>query len=171
VGSLQEGNLADLLILEANPLEDISNTKKIEGVMKGEKFIQFGYHPQFFTLSGPPQSTLAPKISALSPHRVIEGSADFEIVVDGAGFLTQSVVKVDGVSLRTIFEGPRRLRATVPASFIEKALPDRFWSPGPDQNVGVFGERSVSITVFNPPPSGGVSNHVSLMVQAGWHVR
>jgi hypothetical protein len=35
VGSIQEGNFADLLILEANPLEDIANTKKIERVMKG----------------------------------------------------------------------------------------------------------------------------------------
>jgi hypothetical protein len=171
VGSFQEGNLADLLILEADPLEDISNTKKIERVMKGGKFVEFGYHPEFFSLSGPPQSTLEPEISNISPHRVVEGSSDFEIVVEGAGFVTHSVVKVDGVSLRTIFEGPSKLRATVPASFIEKALPDRFWSPGPDQDVGVYGDRSLSITVFNPPPSGGASNRVSLMVQAGWHVR
>jgi len=171
VGSLQVGNFADLLILEADPLEDISNTKKIERVMKGGKFIEFGYHPEFFSLSGPPRSTLEPEISAISPHRVVEGSPDFEIVIDGAGFLTQSVVQVDGVSLRTIFEGPRGLRATVPASFIEKALPDRFRRSGPDQNVGVFGDRSLSITVFNPPPSGGISNRVLLMVQAGWHLR
>ena len=35
VGSIQAGNFADLLVLEADPLEDIANTKKIERVMKG----------------------------------------------------------------------------------------------------------------------------------------
>ncbi|MDA2933213.1 amidohydrolase family protein [Acidobacteria bacterium AH-259-D05] len=174
VGSIQEGNFADLLILAANPLEDITNTKKIEGVMKGGKFIQFGYHPEFFTFSRPPRrgsmATPEPEISSISPHRVVEGSSAFEIVIEGAGFVTNSVVKVDGVSLATTFDGPRRLRATIPASFVEEALPDRFRSPGPDQNVGIFGDRSVSITVFNPPPTGGVSNSVSLIVQAGWHV-
>ena len=59
--------------------------------------------------------------------------------------MTHSVVKVDGVSLATRFESPRRLRATVPTSFIEKALPDRFRMAGPDQTVGVFGDRSASI--------------------------
>ncbi len=170
MGSLQEGNFADLLILEANPLEDIANTKKIERVMKGGRFIQFGYHPDFFTFLGSAgRSIQEPEISAISPHTVIEGRSDLEIVIDGAGFVTHSVVKVDGVTLATTFESPRRLRATLPATFMERALPDRFSSAGPDQKVGVYGDRSASITVFNPPPSGGASNRVSLMIQAKWH--
>ena len=172
VGSLQEGNFADLVILEADPLEDIANTKKIERVMKGGKFIEFGYHPEFFTAPPPSRPlTQAPEISAISPHRVIEGSSDLEIVIAGAGFLTYSVVKVDGVSLATIFESPRRVRATIPASLMEKALPDRFRMAGPDTKVGVFGDRSLSISVLNPPPSGGLSNSVSLMIQAEWHAQ
>jgi hypothetical protein len=115
--------------------------------------------------------TQAPEISAISPHSVIEGSSDLEIVIDGAGFLTYSVVKVDGVSLATTFESPRRVRATIPASLMEKALPDRFRMAGPDTKVGVFGDRSLSISVLNPPPSGGLSNSVSLMIQAEWHAR
>ncbi len=172
VGSLQDGNFADLVVLEADPLEDIANTKKIERVMKAGKFIEFGYHPEFFTAPPPSRPlTQAPEISALSPHKVIEGSPDLEIVIDGAGFLTYSVVKVDGVSLATIFESPRRVRATIPASLMEKALPDRFRMAGPDTKVGVFGDRSLSISVLNPPPSGGLSNSVSLMIQAEWHLQ
>jgi hypothetical protein len=173
VGSIQEGNFADLLILEANPLEDIVNTKKIEGVMKGGEFLEFGYHPEFFTFDRPPgvgtMSTPEPEISAISPHKVNEGSPGFEIVIEGAGFVTNSVVKVDGVVLATTFDGPRKLRANIPASFIEAAVPDRFRSPGPDQHVGIFGDRSISITVFNPPPTGGVSNGIALIVEADWH--
>ena len=114
-------------------------------------------------------STPEPEISAISPHQVIEGSPGFEIVIEGAGFVTNSVVKVDGVSLATTFDGPRKLRASIPASFMEEAVPDRFRSPGPDQYVGIFGDRSVSITVFNPPPTGGVSNSIALIVEADWH--
>ena len=173
VGSIQEGNFADLLILDANPLEDIANTKKIERVMKGGEFLEFGYHPEFFTFARPlgvgTMSTPEPEISAISPHQVIEGSPGFEIVIEGAGFVTNSVVKVDGVSLATTFDGPRKLRASIPASFMEEAVPDRFRSPGPDQYVGIFGDRSVSITVFNPPPTGGVSNSIALIVEADWH--
>ncbi|MEE8349827.1 MAG: amidohydrolase family protein [Acidobacteriota bacterium] len=172
VGSLQDGNFADLVVLEADPLEDIANTKKIERVMKAGKFIEFGYHPEFFTAPPPSRPlTQAPEISALSPHRVIEGSPDLEIVIDGAGFLTYSVVKVDGVSLATIFESPRRVRVTIPASLMEQAIPDRFRMAGPDTKVGVFGDRSLSISVLNPPPSGGLSNSVSLMIQAEWHLQ
>ncbi len=170
VGSIQEGNFADLLILEADPLEDIANTKKIERVMKGGEFIQFGYHPEFF--AGPPgPSPREPRISAISPHRVIEGEAEMEIVIDGTGFVTNSVVRVDGVSLATRFENQSRLRTAIPASFIETVLPDPYRMAGPDQRVGVHGDRSLSVAVFNPTPSGGVSNTIWLQVSARWKAR
>ena len=170
VGSIQEGNFADLLILEADPLEDIANTKKIERVMKGGRFIRFGYHPEFVT-EPPGPSLRGPKISAISPHRVLEGGPDLELVIDGAGFVTSSVVKVDGVTLATTFESPGRLRVTIPANLIETALPDRYRMAGPDQNVGVYGDRSVSVAVVNPPSNGGISNSIWLLVGAKWHAQ
>ena len=172
VGSIQEGNFADLLVLEANPLDNIANTKRIEGVMKGGKFLEFGYHPEFSTFTRPVSisvSTPLPKISAISPHSTVEGSGSFELVIEGAGFVGTSVVQLEGISLATTFESPRKLKATIPASMVERALPDRYRSPGPDQYVGIFGDRTLSITVFTPPPTGGVSNSVSLIVRARWH--
>jgi hypothetical protein len=76
---------------------------------------------------------------------------------------------VEGVSLATEFVGPRELRATIPAHLMEQALPDRFRSPGPDQYVGIFGDRTLPVTVLNPPPTGGVSGAISLIVEASWH--
>ena len=35
IGSLAEGKLADLMVLDANPLDDIRNTEEIRYVMKG----------------------------------------------------------------------------------------------------------------------------------------
>ena len=40
-GTIEKGKRADLVLLEANPLEDISNTEKRAGVMlKGKYFTQ-----------------------------------------------------------------------------------------------------------------------------------
>ena len=168
VGTIEEGNFADLVILEADPLEDIANTKKIERVMKGGKFLEFGYHPEFVT-EPPGPSLRGPKISAISPHAVVEGGPDLAMVIEGAGFVSGSVVKVDGITLATTFESPSRLRVTVPASFIETALPDRYRMAGPDQNVGVHGDRSISVAVLNPPSNGGISNDIWLLIAAKWH--
>jgi len=51
---------------------------------------------------------------------------------------------------------------------VARALPNRFNEPGPFQLNGVYGDRTVKITVFNRPPDGGTSNSVSLRVQAKW---
>lgn len=39
LGTVEKGKLADLVLLEASPLEDIHNTQKINAVMVNGKFI------------------------------------------------------------------------------------------------------------------------------------
>jgi imidazolonepropionase-like amidohydrolase len=39
IGTVEEGKLADLIILDANPLEDIRNTRKIWKVIQGGKVV------------------------------------------------------------------------------------------------------------------------------------
>ena len=172
VGVIAEGAFADLVVLTANPLDEIGNTKKIERVMKGGRFIELGYDPAYFTFSSPPRSiamaTPVPGISAITPHTVSEGTPEFEILVEGVGFVGNSVVRVNGISVPTTFVDPRRLKARVPASTVRQARPNPFDAPGPAQNVGVFGDRTVPITVYTPPPEGGLSNRIQLRVQAKW---
>jgi imidazolonepropionase-like amidohydrolase len=38
-GTVETGRVADLLLLEANPLEDISNTRKIAGVIADGQYL------------------------------------------------------------------------------------------------------------------------------------
>src|SRR2546422_7765541 len=83
VGILAEGAYADLVVLSANPLENISNSKKIERVMKGGQFVKLGYTPNY----GKPRNAVAiipripdPEISAVTPS-VVEGNREIEVTV------------------------------------------------------------------------------------------
>ena len=172
VGVIAEGVFADLVVLAANPLDEIGNTKKVERVMKGGMFIELGYDPAFYSFNQPARSiamaTPVPGISAITPHTVVEGTPEFEIIVEGVGFVGNSVVRINGVSVSTTFVSPRRLKARVPANTVNQARPNPFDAPGPAQNVGVFGDQTVPITVYNGPPEGGLSNRILLRVQAKW---
>lgn len=171
VGFIGPGAFADIVVLAANPLDNIDNTRKIERVMKGGRFVRLGFtadytKPQVAIRAIP--STPEPEISGITPNAVAEGSPDFEMTVEGVGFISDSVVRVDGVSVETRFVNIRTLKARIPASVVARALPNRFNEPGPFQLNGVYGDRTVKITVFNRPPDGGTSNSVSLRVQAKW---
>jgi Amidohydrolase family len=164
VGSLRAGNFADLVVVSADPLSDISNTKKIERVMKNGRWVELGYHPEYFTQTRPARPIVAsyvpPSISAIAPSRVAEGAPMTRVVLEGSGFATTSLVRIDGISVKTMFLSPKRLEFDLPASAVARASPDGFSPPGPAQDVGIIGNRAVAIHVFNPPPDGGTSNTV-----------
>jgi hypothetical protein len=168
VGSIRPGNFADLVVVSADPLSDISNTKKIERVMKNGRWVELGYHPEYFTFVRPARSlaasTFAPAISAIEPSSVKAGSGPVRVMLEGSGFTLTSLVRVDGVSVKTIFRDPRHIEFDLPAHATERATPDPYFAPGPVQNTGIIGYRAVSIHVFNPPPEGGTSNTVQQMV-------
>jgi len=46
-GTIEEGKLAALFVVNANPLEDIRNTQKIEWVIKDGEIVNNGFHPWF----------------------------------------------------------------------------------------------------------------------------
>jgi hypothetical protein len=171
IGWIGPGALADIVVLAANPLENIDNTRRIERVMKGGTFVRLGYTADYPKPQAPIRaipSTPEPEISGITPNAVAEGGPAFEMTVEGVGFISDSVVRVDGVSVPTTFVNIRTLKARIPASMVSRALPNRFNEPGPFQLNGVYGDRTVKITVFNRPPDGGTSNSVSLRVQAPW---
>src|SRR5258707_5866658 len=168
VGSIRAGNFADLVVVSADPLSDIANTKKIERVMKNGRWVELGYHPEYFTFVRPARSlaaaTFAPAINSIQPSSVKAGSGPVRVVLDGSGFMMTSLVRVDGVSVKTIFRDPRHIEFDLPVHAVERATPNPYFAPGPVQNTGIIGYRAVSIHVFNPPPEGGTSNTVQQMV-------
>ncbi len=164
IGSIRPGSFADLVVVSADPLTDISNTKKIERVMKNGHWVELGYHPAYFTAARPGRpivgSNLASTISRIEPSRVTEGTSPVHVVLEGSGFATTSLVRVDGITVKTTFRDPQRLEFDLPAGVVARASPDPFTLPGPTQDSGIIGHRSVAIHVFTPPPDGGASNTV-----------
>ena len=168
VGAIRAGNFADLVVVSADPASDISNTKKIERVMKNGRFVELGFHPEYYTFTRPARalaaSTFAPVISSIEPSSVKEGSSGVRVVLEGSGFLMTSLVRVNGISVKTTFRDPRRLEFDLPASAIERATPNPYSAPGPVQNIGIVGYGAIAVHVFNPPPEGGTSNTVHQLV-------
>ncbi|MFN0109326.1 MAG: hypothetical protein ACKVZH_10780 [Blastocatellia bacterium] len=87
----------------------------------------------------------APVITSLSQTTVAAGSPGFALAVNGSGFVSGSVARVNGVDRQTAFVNGNQLMVTIPASDVLIA--------------GVL-----NITVFNLPPGGGTSNSVALAV-------
>ena len=151
LGSVEEGKLADLLVLPRNPLEDITAYQEIEMVMQNGRFLDIGYHydhvnpipwPPGGQIEYPgfgPVSEIPAIISSLSPAVVSEGGGDFTLSVKGNEFLSTSTVQFGDVLLETELVSGDEVRATVPARLV--------------QNVG-----SYPVRIIHREPGWGKTN-------------
>ena len=132
VGFIGPGAFADIVVLGANPLDDIENTRKIDRVMKGGKFVRLGYTADYTKPQGPLRaipSTPEPEISAITPNAVAEGGSDFEMTVEGVGFIRRFGRARRRRVGATTFADIRTLKAIIPQSR-GAPLPNRFNEPG-----------------------------------------
>ncbi|MCZ6491951.1 MAG: amidohydrolase family protein [Acidobacteria bacterium] len=129
LGTLEAGKLADLLILDQDPLQDITAFKNIGTVMKDGKEMQTGYHYDFtnpiptrweyaLTFGDWVISELPTHITSISPSVVTEDSDDFTLTVRGEEFVSSSIILFEDTRLRTEMVSSTELRATVPANLV-----------------------------------------------------
>ena len=126
-------------------------------------------HPEYYSHTEPPRSiagsTFAPALSAATPSVITAGSQSVRVALEGSGFLQTSLVRINGISVKTWFVDPRRIEFDMAAGLVASALPNPYVSPGPYQQTEIIGYRDVDIHVFNPAPEGGTSNTISIMVK------
>ncbi len=151
LGSVDEGKLADLLVLPRNPLEDITAYEEIEMVMQDGRIQPIGYHyyhanPIPWPPGGKiaydgfgPVSEIPATLASLSPAIVAAGGGDVRLQVQGGPFLSTSTVRFGAVLLETELVGDGELRATIPARLV--------------QNVG-----SYPVTIIHRNPGAGETN-------------
>lgn len=124
LGTLEVGKAADVLILDANPLQDIRNTRKIARVILRGRVLDGQYHPEF---QNPiPHNNFedtshffpSPRILNGSPEAVVENSAGVMVVLKGTGFIPYSLIRFNGRKLKTNFVDESTLSAEVPTELL-----------------------------------------------------
>jgi uncharacterized repeat protein (TIGR01451 family) len=105
---------------------------------------------QIFTVNQAGNSATSnptPAITSLSPASVVAGSGAFTLTVNGSGFISTSVVNLNGSPRVTTYVSSTQLTAAILSTDVAAAgLP--------------------AITVTNPAPGGGTSNSATLNVTA-----
>ncbi len=121
LGTVEEGSVGDLLILEENPLQDIRNTRKIWKVMSRGQILSGEYDPDF--RNPIPRDLLvdyfpSPAIQDVSPEALLEGAGEVTLTLRGTGFTPYSTVHFGGVELETEWIGPSRMTAELVAELL-----------------------------------------------------
>jgi hypothetical protein len=122
-GSIEAGKVADLVILNADPLVDIANTRQIDNVVFDGKIIDRSYHADYSTpwkgsgddirivemlpemaelkakgvsAEANPAQSPQPAIETISPVWVKAGAGPTAVTLTGFNFVEKSMVHVDG---------------------------------------------------------------------------
>jgi adenine deaminase len=143
VGSVEPGKFADFLIVEGNPLNDITATRNVQMVIKNGQVMNTAYDSKDLPPVARPFGAL-PLLNSISPATANEGAPSIRLQLDGVRFTPKSVVRIDNRDLPTQFVSATKLTATVEAPLLQKA--------------GAY-----ALYVVNPGP-GGASNNVYLFV-------
>jgi hypothetical protein len=150
LGTVEAGKFGDLVILRANPLQDIHNTLSIAQVIKGGEVVDTSYHADYeipFHTYGPVGKHLysqPPVVRRTQPALAVEGE-EIQIRILGANFSPNSVVLFDGMPVETKWVGDGELTA--------RLTPKQTARPG-----------SYLVGVETPKPGGGVNPGIGFIV-------
>jgi hypothetical protein len=153
LGTIEPGKIADLLILSADPLANIRNSRKIETVIKDGRSIDHSLHRDYSSpfreigSEGAHNNGLAvPGIISLVPRVVAEGAPDTRVVLEGSGLHLLSKVHVNRQLVPSHLVDDDHLEFTIPAALLAHG-------------------GSLAVTVVNPRPGGGTSKPYGYVVR------
>jgi Amidohydrolase family/IPT/TIG domain len=150
LGTVEPDKVANIVILRANPLEDIADTKSVETVVRNGEIADIGYHSDYevpFHQYGPITKHLynqPPKVRSVEPAVGVQGTT-VRLRISGANFVPNSVVMFRGRSVETQFVSPTELFAVL--------------TPTQTAEVGNY-----LIAVQTPKPGGGLSGELGFIV-------
>jgi hypothetical protein len=101
-GRIAPGTFADIVILDGNPLKNISDTRKIKMVFQEGLPVKLGFHPNY--RNPIPETRVqggVPRIQKISPQVVTQGAGPVTLSIEGRNFLANAVVRLNGHPLPT----------------------------------------------------------------------
>ena len=138
LGTVEPGKIADITVIEGDPLKDITAIRNVRLVVKDGEVLDTTYDPKFVNpiprtalngqLKGPDNG---PELSSVKPGMAPQGDKEITIHVAGKRFSPQSLVRFEGAELKTQFVSESEVTAVL--------------SPSNLKNVG-----SYKITVSTP---------------------
>ena len=150
LGTVEVGKLADITVIEGDPLQDITATRNVRMVIQNGTVIDTTYDPKFVNPVPRPVNEqkgpeMGPNLTTVSPRVVRSGASAVFLELTGEKFTPKSVVRFDTTELQTHFVSDSQLTAVIDPALLSK--------------VGTYG-----ITVINPGSAGDTSNVVYFMV-------
>jgi hypothetical protein len=145
-GSVEPGKVADLSIIEGDPLQDIWMTQNVKMVVMNGKIVDIGFHPDWKNPIPSPDPTYSiPREIEISPRAVTQGSGPTVLRVTGRGIRPFHKVTLNGKELETRYVRGE-LEVTIPPQAIETA--------------GLY-----TVIVVSPRSSNGESHPARLIVR------
>jgi imidazolonepropionase-like amidohydrolase len=118
-GSVGPGKVADLSIVEGNPLQDIWMTTNVKMVVMNGKMVDIGFHKYVNPI---PEFNSWQQLSehiVVTPYAVTQGTGPTMLKVKGRGFWPFHQVLLNGKELETHFVNRGELDAVLPADAIQ----------------------------------------------------
>jgi imidazolonepropionase-like amidohydrolase len=151
LGTVEPGKLADVILIEGDPLADIRNTHRVNAVILDGKIIDTRLDPNFSnplprtTYTNTPLEYVGPQISEITPGIARAGDAEVTVRVTGSRFNARSFIRFDTTDLPTTFVSDLVLTARIDRALL--------------QNIGTY-----AVTVVNPGSGGSPSNTAYFLV-------
>ena len=143
LGTVAEGKIADIVVLNDNPLSSVRNLRSINTVIQAGRVQPLGYHwsytnslPRTQTVGPPGEGPRPPQLDTVNPVGAAEGANGTTLTLRGRNFVATSVGFFERQPLETTLVSPTELKVVVPQRFLRTA--------------GVYNLR-----VRTPRPGGG----------------
>ncbi len=169
LGTVEEGRLADLVVIRGNPLENIRNTRAISHVISRGRVLDGEYHPEFNILMPKPEPETSshffpsPRIKWVSPSALTTESSSARIIVRGSGFIPYSLLNFGGYNLATDYYDNTHLEADIPANLLQRGSHD-ITVENPDFAYGTT-SGSNALDLFHLGVLPRISNAVKMIVK------
>jgi len=162
LGTIEAGKAGDVVVLDANPLEDIRNTRKIHRVISRGRVLDGEYHADFRNpiptndWEGSSHFFPSPRIRWASPEAFLENARDATLTVHGTGFIPYSFVRLNGQKLKTHFVDEFQVTAEIPPEMLKAGTyavtvenPDFGWGSNLARGAGDISHLGVQDPISN----------------------